>query len=101
MLLAELAARGWSGNELATLTWRNAVRVLRATESVEPRRSEFVAPPWPSSPNSTLRRTATAKSAQRRARYPEIGSDCWLAAHNPRARRFLCFGTRSPCYAAR
>ena len=34
MLLAELAARGWSDNELATLTWRNAVRVLRATESV-------------------------------------------------------------------
>ena len=34
MLLAELAARGWSDNELATLTWHNAVRVLRATKSV-------------------------------------------------------------------
>jgi membrane dipeptidase len=33
-LLAELAARGWSNDELAKLTWHNAVRVLRATESV-------------------------------------------------------------------
>jgi membrane dipeptidase len=33
-LLAELAARGWSTGELAKLTWHNAVRVLRATESV-------------------------------------------------------------------
>ena len=34
MLLAELTARGWSDNELATLTWHNGMRVLRATESV-------------------------------------------------------------------
>jgi membrane dipeptidase len=33
-LLAELAARGWSQPELAKLTWHNALRVLRATESV-------------------------------------------------------------------
>jgi membrane dipeptidase len=33
-LLIELASRGWSDGELAKLTWHNAVRVLRATESV-------------------------------------------------------------------
>ena len=33
-LLAELAARGWSDGELAKLTWHNALRVLRTTESV-------------------------------------------------------------------
>jgi membrane dipeptidase len=33
-LLAELASRGWSNAELAKLTWHNAMRVLRATESV-------------------------------------------------------------------
>jgi membrane dipeptidase len=33
-LLAELAGRGWSDADLAKLTWRNALRVLRATESV-------------------------------------------------------------------
>jgi membrane dipeptidase len=34
VLLTELASRGWSNSELAKLTWHNAVRVLRATESV-------------------------------------------------------------------
>jgi membrane dipeptidase len=40
-LLAELATRGWSDADLAKLTWHNALRVLRATESVgaEARRS--------------------------------------------------------------
>ncbi|MEN3359411.1 MAG: rane dipeptidase [Mycobacteriales bacterium] len=40
-LLAELAGRGWSDAELAKLTWRNALRVLRATEAAgtEARRS--------------------------------------------------------------
>lgn len=33
-LLAELASRGWSDGELAKLTWHNALRVLRTTESV-------------------------------------------------------------------
>ena len=33
-LIAELLDRGWSEADLAKLTWRNAVRVLRATESV-------------------------------------------------------------------
>jgi membrane dipeptidase len=33
-LLAELAARGWSDSDLAQLTWHNALRVLRETESV-------------------------------------------------------------------
>jgi membrane dipeptidase len=33
-LLAELASRGWSDADLAKLTWHNALRVLRATESV-------------------------------------------------------------------
>jgi membrane dipeptidase len=33
-LLAELASRSWPNGELAKLTWHNAVRVLRATESV-------------------------------------------------------------------
>jgi membrane dipeptidase len=33
-LLAELAGRGWTDAELAKLTWRNAMRVLRATEAV-------------------------------------------------------------------
>ena len=32
-LLAELAHRGWSDADLAKLTWSNAVRVLRDTES--------------------------------------------------------------------
>jgi membrane dipeptidase len=32
-LLAELASRGWSDADLAKLTWHNALRVLRATES--------------------------------------------------------------------
>jgi membrane dipeptidase len=32
-LLAELASRGWSDAELAKLTWHNALRVLRDTES--------------------------------------------------------------------
>jgi membrane dipeptidase len=32
-LLAELAERGWSDAELGKLTWHNAVRVLRDTES--------------------------------------------------------------------
>jgi membrane dipeptidase len=32
-LLATLADRGWSDAELAGLTWRNALRVLRATEA--------------------------------------------------------------------
>ncbi|MGH3812941.1 MAG: dipeptidase [Pseudonocardiaceae bacterium] len=32
-LLAELASRGWSDVELGKLTWHNALRVLRATES--------------------------------------------------------------------
>ncbi len=32
-LLAELAGRGWSDPELAKLTWQNALRVLRATET--------------------------------------------------------------------
>jgi membrane dipeptidase len=32
-LLAELASRGWSDADLAKLTWENALRVLRATES--------------------------------------------------------------------
>ncbi len=32
-LLAELAGRGWSDADLAQLTWHNALRVLRATES--------------------------------------------------------------------
>jgi membrane dipeptidase len=32
-LLATLADRGWSDFELSGLTWRNALRVLRATES--------------------------------------------------------------------
>jgi membrane dipeptidase len=31
-LLVELAGRGWSDADLAQLTWRNALRVLRATE---------------------------------------------------------------------
>jgi membrane dipeptidase len=33
-LLAELAERGWSESDLAKLTWHNALRVMRATESV-------------------------------------------------------------------
>ncbi len=33
-LLAELLERGWSKPDLAKLTWRNAVRVLRAAEDV-------------------------------------------------------------------
>jgi membrane dipeptidase len=33
-LLAELASRSWSTSELGKLTWHNALRVLRATESV-------------------------------------------------------------------
>lgn len=33
-LVAELLRRGWSDDELAKLTWRNAVRVLREAESV-------------------------------------------------------------------
>jgi membrane dipeptidase len=33
-LLAELAGRGWSDDELAKLTWHNALRVLRETEEV-------------------------------------------------------------------
>ncbi|MFE9679586.1 dipeptidase [Streptomyces sp. NPDC006259] len=33
-LLAELLRRGWSGPDLAKLTWRNAVRVLGAAEDV-------------------------------------------------------------------
>lgn len=33
-LIAELLARGWSAPDLAKLTWRNAVRVLRAAEDV-------------------------------------------------------------------
>jgi membrane dipeptidase len=32
-LVEELAARGWSDTDLAKLTWRNAVRVLRDTET--------------------------------------------------------------------
>jgi membrane dipeptidase len=32
-LLEELAVRGWSDTDLAKLTWRNAVRVLRDTEA--------------------------------------------------------------------
>jgi membrane dipeptidase len=32
-LLEELAGRGWSEAELSKLTWHNALRVLRATES--------------------------------------------------------------------
>jgi membrane dipeptidase len=32
-LLAELAERGWTDADLARLTWHNAVRVLRDTES--------------------------------------------------------------------
>jgi membrane dipeptidase len=32
-LLAELAERGWSDDDLAKLTWHNAVRVLRDTEA--------------------------------------------------------------------
>jgi membrane dipeptidase len=32
-LLTELAVRGWSDLDLAKLTWHNALRVLRATES--------------------------------------------------------------------
>ncbi|MEU1674124.1 dipeptidase [Streptomyces roseifaciens] len=33
-LIAELLRRGWSGTDLAKLTWRNAVRVLRDAEDV-------------------------------------------------------------------
>ncbi|GAA2977435.1 dipeptidase [Streptomyces fulvorobeus] len=33
-LIAELLARGWSAADLAKLTWRNAVRVLRDAEAV-------------------------------------------------------------------
>jgi len=33
-LLAELSTRGWSDADLAKLTWHNALRVLRTTESV-------------------------------------------------------------------
>ncbi|MEU5049368.1 dipeptidase [Streptomyces sp. NPDC021096] len=33
-LIAELLRRGWSDADLAKLTWRNAVRVLRAAEDV-------------------------------------------------------------------
>jgi membrane dipeptidase len=33
-LLAELAGRGWSDDDLAKLTWHNALRVLRETEEV-------------------------------------------------------------------
>ncbi|MEV6670896.1 dipeptidase [Streptomyces sp. NPDC051162] len=33
-LIAELLRRGWSEGDLAKLTWKNAVRVLRAAESV-------------------------------------------------------------------
>ena len=36
-LLAELADRGWSDEELAALTYRNVLRVLRATEAVADR----------------------------------------------------------------
>jgi membrane dipeptidase len=36
-LLAELAARGWSDPDLGKLTWHNALRVLRATESAAAR----------------------------------------------------------------
>jgi membrane dipeptidase len=32
-LIEELAARGWSDTDLATLTWHNAARVLRETEA--------------------------------------------------------------------
>ena len=32
-LLTELVARGWSDADLAKLTWHNALRVLRDTES--------------------------------------------------------------------
>lgn len=34
VLIAELLGRGWSENDLAKLTWHNAVRVLRDAESV-------------------------------------------------------------------
>ncbi|MFY1671578.1 dipeptidase [Plantactinospora sp. WMMB334] len=34
VLLAELSARGWSDDDLTKLTWRNALRVLRATEDI-------------------------------------------------------------------
>src|SRR5262249_41689770 len=34
LLVEELATRGWSDPDLAKLTWHNAVRVLRDTESV-------------------------------------------------------------------
>lgn len=33
-LIAELLRRGWSASDLAKLTWRNAVRTLRAAEDV-------------------------------------------------------------------
>ncbi|WP_406000449.1 dipeptidase [Streptomyces sp. NBC_00829] len=33
-LIAELLGRGWSGSDLAKLTWENAVRTLRAAEDV-------------------------------------------------------------------
>ncbi len=33
-LIAELLGRGWSEGDLAKLTWRNAVRVLRDAEAV-------------------------------------------------------------------
>lgn len=36
-LLAELVRRGWSDADLAQLTWHNAMRVLRATESAAAR----------------------------------------------------------------
>ncbi len=36
-LLDELRSRGWSGPDLGKLTWRNALRVLRETESVAAR----------------------------------------------------------------
>jgi membrane dipeptidase len=42
-LIAELIGRGWSSQDLAKLTWQNAVRVLRDAESVardlQPRRA--------------------------------------------------------------
>jgi membrane dipeptidase len=37
LLLTELAERGWSDADLAKLTWRNAVRVLRDTEAAAAR----------------------------------------------------------------
>jgi len=47
-LLAELASRGWADADLAKLTWHNALRVLRDTESVAARAREE-RPPSPRS----------------------------------------------------